>query len=453
MKKTMIRFFLAVLALMLIYIGFNRIDARALAVVEPLPPLPAGAFAPSNGYYRLWTLIEPETVDVETEAAILPYRRLFDPAFDNDKFIGEWDQEKYKSKFRLPEYRKEYNFLSRTNWEWSQVLTARAPLVRYQTEYPFMFDRYERMTDCERFVDFTTMRVDAPIPNLLAWLHHVRASVALDILRAHDGDWPGAAAHLLRHLRFANRAVRGSRMLITNLVGKAAARQILWGLNVLMNQKECPRELVQAIFSSTPPLSYGEFGSEIPFRAEARIPMEYEFQQKKGFFQLLAYKLFYQKNRTNNIRERYMKELITLEKTPPVQWDQGSLREAPMHASGAFWWLQNPVGKKLLDAFGPNFMTVIYKSYALKAHYDMVHIAADLHLHYDPSRPIGETLDRLASYQELLDLCSGKPYKWDEAKQILYSIGIDRVDNGGETLDFSKIRGSDYTLPVILYMK
>ena len=48
----------------------------------------AEAFEKTNGYYRLWTLIEPKGADIETDSAILPYRRLFDPAFDNDRYIN-----------------------------------------------------------------------------------------------------------------------------------------------------------------------------------------------------------------------------------------------------------------------------------------------------------------------------------------------------------------------------
>ncbi len=123
-------------------------------------------------------------------------------------------------------------------------------------------------------------------------------------------------------------------------------------------------------------------------------------------------------------------------------------------STGAFWWLQNMVGKVLLDvANSDNFIGMVYKSYMLKTSHDMVHIAADLHRSYDPARPVQAQLNDLASYRELLDPCSGKPYIWNEAKQILYSIGIDRRDNQGDTRNYETWQDSDYALPVTLYVK
>ena len=69
---------------------------------------------------------------------------------------------------------------------------------------------------------------------------------------------------------------------------------------------------------------------------------------------------------------------------------------------------------------------------------------------YDPAKSVQENLDLLASYQTV-DPCSGKPYIWNEDKQILYSIGIDRVDGGG-TYDRETIR-TDVVLPCVLYLR
>ena len=103
MKKIMIRVLLVLLALIVGYLVFNQIDARAISIQVGEPPaLAAEAFEKTNGYYRLWTLIEPKEVDIENDATILPYRRLFDPAFDNDRYIKEFRTEKYKKKYQQP---------------------------------------------------------------------------------------------------------------------------------------------------------------------------------------------------------------------------------------------------------------------------------------------------------------------------------------------------------------
>jgi hypothetical protein len=77
-----------------------------------------------------------------------------------------------------------------------------------------------------------------------------------------------------------------------------------------------------------------------------------------------------------------------------------------------------------------------------------------LHLNYTPGKPVREILNGLKTYQTLLDPGSGKPYIWNEQRQLLYSIGFDREDNGGgETNFYKQIEGVDYAAPVILFLK
>jgi hypothetical protein len=448
MKKIIIRVALALLVLIVGYLAFNQIDARPVAPALAAPPAPAPeAFEKTNGFYRLWTLTEPKDVDIETDAAILPYRRLFDPAYENDRYIKEFNSEQYKKKYKNPAEVMKALQVMRVGNDWLPVFNQyREQLKKAGEEYDFMLARYEKLIDCERFVDFTLIRADSPIPNLLDWLHTAKLSIALDSMAAQDGNAPEAAAHLLRHLRFATRVIPNSRTTITNLIAKAVARMSIWALNSIMNREDCPPEVFATILENTPTLAYGEFGSRFPLACETYWIPELDLSAVK-------YKLFFQKNRTHNISMRYMEGIIRYEETPPHLWSE-DIQGLPKQAQGAFWWLQNPLGKKDLDAFpADNFIVVIYKSYALKTSYDMLHIAADLHRGYNPARSVQSQLNDLPSYRELLDPCSGKPYVWNEAKQILYSIGIDRRDNQGDTRDYQTWKDSDYVLPVILYVK
>ena len=315
-----------------------------------------------------------------------------------------------------------------------------------------MLARYEKLIHCESFIDFTLIRADSPIPNLLAWLHTAKLSIALDVMAAQNGGSRQAVAHLLSHLRFATRVIPDSRTLITNLVAKAVARMSIWALNDIMNQKDCPPEVFSLVLDNTPLLPYEEFGSRFPFTCETYWVSELDFSAT-NWLSAIGHKLFFQKNRTRNIRIRYMEEIIRYEETPPHLWNK-DIQAIPKQAQGTFWWLQNPLGKIYLDTMTmENFITVIYKSWALKATHDMLHIAADLHSKFNPARSIQSQLNDLPSYRELLDPCSGKPYVWNEAKQILYSIGIDRRDNRGDTRDYQDWQDSDYALPIISFVK
>ena len=79
--------------------------------------------------------------------------------------------------------------------------------------------------------------------------------------------------------------------------------------------------------------------------------------------------------------------------------------------------------------------------------YDLVRISAALHLEDNPGEPVEKVLERLPAYKTI-DPCSGKPYKWHPQKRMLYSIGTDRMDNGG-VMDW-KTATSDFALPVRL---
>jgi hypothetical protein len=455
MKKIMIRVLLVLLAIIVGYLVFNQIDARPNQSKLSVPPVASDAFEKSNGYYRLWTLIEPRDVDIESDATILPYRRLFDPAFDNDRYIKEFNftWKKYKENYKVPKELEQVFTAMRVGGDWLPVLNKYQDQIKKAgVEYGFMLARYEKLINCESFIDFSLVRTDTPIPNLLAWLHMAKLSIALDIMAAQNGNAPGAAAHLLRHLYFATKVIPNSRTLITNLIGKAVARMSVWALNDIMNQKDCPPDLYQTVLEGTPTLPYEEFGSRFPFTCEAYWISSLDLSTM-NWFSAIKHKLFFQKNRTRNIRIAYMERIIRCEEIPPHLWNE-DIQGLPKQAQGAFWWLQNPLGKKALDATAiDNFTAVIYKSWALKTAHDMLHIAADLHRSFDQTRSVQTQLNDLPSYRELLDPCSGKPYVWNEAKQILYSIGIDRRDNQGDTKDYQDWQDSDYVLPVITFVK
>ncbi|MCK4944370.1 MAG: hypothetical protein KAS65_12380, partial [Candidatus Aminicenantes bacterium] len=69
-------------------------------------------------------------------------------------------------------------------------------------------------------------------------------------------------------------------------------------------------------------------------------------------------------------------------------------------------------------------------------------------LYYQPGTPVRQILKGLESYKTV-DPCSGSPYIWNSEKQILYSLGVDRDDDGG-TYSYNTYYDTDYILPVIL---
>jgi hypothetical protein len=129
---------------------------------------------------------------------------------------------------------------------------------------------------------------------------------------------------------------------------------------------------------------------------------------------------------------------------------QQVLSPRPSRKGGFFWWLRNPVGKIVLDMAAANLGAIVFKSHRVKSLYDMTRISAELHLRYDPGKSVQENLNLLATYQTM-DPCSGKPYIWNDEKQVLYSVGFDRVDGGG-LYDRTTVQ-TDIVLPCVLYIR
>jgi len=96
----------------------------------------------------------------------------------------------------------------------------------------------------------------------------------------------------------------------------------------------------------------------------------------------------------------------------------------------------------------PNISRVIANTYRTRAYYEMTRILAEFQMNYSADKRAAGILKGLESYQKLHDPCSGKPYAWNNEKKVLYSIGADRVDNGGIYVPNTKI-GTDFAIPVV----
>jgi hypothetical protein len=163
----------------------------------------------------------------------------------------------------------------------------------------------------------------------------------------------------------------------------------------------------------------------------------------------LSHAFFLQENRTVGYMNRFIKKIKYLDETPPHRWQTGSTVTLTgiVKAPEVFSWLINPAGKSIYHSYRYKYFNMISQAHQTRALYDLVRISAEFHLEDNPGEPVEEVLERLAAYKTI-DRCSGKPYKWNPQKRILYSIGTDRRDNGG-VMD-CKTTTSDFALPVRL---
>ena len=461
-----------ILVLVVVYVVFNQFDIGEFKSEFSKDDLPPVSFDTNNGYYLMMTLAEPRETDIMSESVVMKYRKLFDPQYDNKKYLAEWDAEEYKKPFQKDlEYIR--SVLRKTiragnNWidgftnlefDWNQsVLNGRKEIREVETRFNVYLDRYQRLIDNEVYEDFSPLCPVFVTPHLLSWIQVGRLYMVVNMLEALEGDWDKGVRNLLAHLDFTKRNIRGSRLVINNLVGKAMARNTLNALVSLMNREECPREIYRTILDGMPPASMDDFGTRKSFIFEclAFTPMEgwtdLLYKDLNGFNRFIV-RLFFQENRTRKFIHDYATTFLRLEQTPPYKWDSqlGKRQEDYQPPKGFFWWLQNPAGKIAAKESLVNGLAFVVKAYQAKILYDLTRISAELHLEYDPHKPVMETLKKLETYKTP-DPTTGKPYVWHEQKQRLYSFGTDRDDDDGK-MDYGNPLDSDFAIPVILYVK
>ncbi len=457
------------MVLLILWIVINRLDAPKIKGEFSLPrPTPAH-FGKYNGFYRLWTLSEAPRVDVESDRTVMKYRHLFDPRFDNDKYLQSWDHKAYRETYRQYLYRRNAILKERVHALdinikpdvslAREIDISRDRVLKLRDEYSVFLERYQKLLECRIFQDMTLPRHYSPIPNLLAWLHVSKLYDWLTVLEGLEGNWEPAVDRLIKHIDFVKRALKGTRVLLINLVAKGVMRYSLQCLASLMNQRECPKEVFQMVLTRLSPITIKEMGTKKAFQADYLSLADFidkkHYLSSENLILKIISALFFQRNRTKKYFFEPYQEMIALEKQPPYQWKTGLgeiRKKYSKKKKGFFRWIQNPCGKFIAEKIAiPNLLSVIHKTYHTKTLIDMIRISAELHLRFDPDQPLDNILRGLDTYK-VNDPCSGKPYIWNGKKQILYSLGVDRDDDGGR-FSYNTYYDTDYILPVILNKK
>lgn len=463
MKKIII----IILAILLIAIAglvlLNRFDQPLNPDAYTLNDLPAVSFRSSNGYYILWGLSEPEAVDVQSEEYMEPFRKLFDPAARDKKFLETFDINPYRVKFgTYVKTIRKLRFPYRLKDDWAKVLNPQLDkLEEVKETCAFLLKRYRALIDSPVVEDFTYPGFSAPVPNLLALLLTAKLYTTVSTAKALKGQWQEGAADLLAQVNFARRFISHARPHVNNLIGKAVLTLSLQGLVSLLNHAQCPEAVYLQVIEGLPPLKHREYGNRNSFIFECLRVFEFlddsshqersriggRSLRKPGF----PGTLFLQTNATKNYFHDYYSRAAAYDRQEPYLWESDPLQElkevVEAKTRGFSWRFKNPVGKNLFTTAANNVGTAIFMSNRLRCRFEMVRILAEFQLKYSPGKKVPDVLEQLESYK-LPDPFSGKPYRWNSKQKVLYSIGIDGVDDGGvEKLGSLK---TDIVIPVVL---
>jgi len=440
MKKIIFRIIMVLIALPILYIIFNQFDSKEVQSeffgksYEEIFCKPD--YSKSNGYYRLYTLTEPKDVDTESDEVYMRYRKLHDPKFDNKKYVIEskkWKKSDFIVKYNniTKKYKNADDWFTQSRKNSSgwckRLLRDKENISKLKTISSVYLKRYQKLIESEVYEDIINLNniffeeqnkeydviEYSTLPNLLLWLKLGKTYNVIHALDAMEGNWERGMENLINHINFLRKGGKTNKILITNLINKAIMRMTIITINNLLNNKNCPKEMSELVLNM-PDIKYEEYGSKSSFIAETVFLMGKMFsndsllKKEIGFF----YSFLLQKNRTLEILNNGIRKLLYFDKTSPYLWTEKFVI-LPELKKDFFWWLQNPAGKTFIKNNWANLKRVVSHDFELKAMFDMLKISAELRLKFTGEKPVKEVLKELKTYNSLIDLCSGKPYKWN----------------------------------------
>ncbi|MCP4150547.1 MAG: hypothetical protein GY757_22565 [bacterium] len=417
--------------------------------------LPPANFHKNNGFYKIVTLAEPRDVGVENQEILDKYRDIFsrksgDNYEDEDTEVwGDPQSVTYtETKEKDKALARATQFPDLFSRDLVKLLKSRkAVILKQKQENSYLLKRYEKLINSRIVEDFLSPALTIPYMRIMLIAN--RFYTAVKILEALEGDWTPAIQGLLTQLSFSRKLMKGSREIDSNFIGKAIQRNTLWALWSLMNLKECPKHVYPRVYEGMPELTFEDIrlgktliGAYLYLidRINGDITMSgRELNKIYAYFCI-------QTNRTRKYFLETTNKLIKYDKIPLYKWEV-TFRDLapPRYRSGKFWWFRNAAGKTITDWMQFRIHYLIYRVYQNKAYYDLTRLAAQLHQETDTDKTAKEILSGLEAYKTI-DLCSGKPYKWNRTQGLLYCVGMDGKDNNGH-FKRRTAAGSDFSIP------
>jgi hypothetical protein len=441
MKKILLVLFIILLAAIAAFVAINLKDQSLNPDAFTLADLPPLNFEVSNGYYIVYWLAEPEEVDLQSDAYIKPIREYYNSTSlremlkhnDLSLSIPAYYKWPYKELLRQIKFPGNYqiDLIGHLAPQWELV-----EKVGQKLKLPLKL--WRKLLECEVVQDFCLPYWGASWPTLMPVWHLARFYPCLALKKAVEGNWQEGAADLLAQVELGKKFNTNSRGMVNTQIGRAIIYSSLHGLISMLNHPECPETVVKQILDGLPPIKYREYGNHNAFIAEgifysSGVDFRQIVHEEEGVG--LLEKLLFQVNTTKNYYYDLYSKSIAYDRQDPYLWklDPGVELQAFVDSKkkGFLNKFKNYFGKK---SFVINVRFSIYselfKSNRLRAYYMMTRILAELRLKYTEGRDIQEVLAELAAYK-VMDPCSGKPFILNKKSWVLYSIGIDKKDQGG----------------------
>jgi hypothetical protein len=489
-------------AFILFFFSLNLFDSRPEpGLATPISPggekpaerekLLAALLESGNGFFLIWGFAEPAETDLQTPVFRAQVLELINAPSKNYLFRSRYSQ-----------WLTRLNTSYRQNWQGANFYfpqlqdedictyfgSRRGQIAERLERFALPLQRYRQVLLAADLEDFTPLGWEFPTRSILLATYMARLFAASRVQAALDGDWRQAGDDLLDAAAAGFKLIGCGRTMAVNSLGKTMVELSLRSLASLFNRSDFPPETMRLILERLPGRPIGEFGTTAvrtsawmgfalalervkkdrvvdPFLLKDYFHNPADFYVLERFVAISGPRLFaavhaltaffLKKNESTAALRAFWEGVGRLEETPPFLWRSGSrpsFRLGTTMDLGPLWWLRNPLGKMMVRSAVPFTWPVlqhyIYRSQGLKVRYDLTRLLARARLLAGRNTGLDQTgLERMLASAFERDPFSGSPFLFSRELGMLYSVGPDRVDNGGREQP-ALMRDSDIAVPI-----
>jgi len=291
-------------------------------------------------------------------------------------------------------------------------------------------ERYEKLLGYKRYEEAWdyVVRLDAQLPSYTGVIAAQRAHLLRAVLALNAGNVEDALGMVERDMAFQRVMLAGARTLIGKMVANALLmRDLALVMDMLQQQAPALKPHAARLAAMTPALDRNALRMDTAFEAEfGWVKQAYASPDAArsaglgGLFETMGISLFYKKNATLNKAYEVYSGMATASQKSAAGFTE-EWRKLPTMSGARPWWdyIDNPVGKILLDVGMPSFDGYVLRMHDLDALNRLTGLRIAM-LEADVSAEHAATFVA-KSDARFHDPYTGKPMAWDaSAKQLSF---------------------------------
>ncbi|WFB36619.1 hypothetical protein P3T73_02440 [Kiritimatiellota bacterium B12222] len=348
---------------------------------------------------------------------------------------------------------EEQNDLIQSYWERGENAEAFAELMAENESMITLLKQGVKKESCQP--PEITSYADL-MPYSHEWLSMGKFLVGSSKWLREEGQWEEAVDRALLAASFGNLIMQAPESLIQYLVGVAQVNLAMTELRELSFQEQCRSEdllrIAEALENLTAPEQAGIVAMKQEFKVIQHTLGDFEKEQMTwGFIESLNSSAssslvskikipgyFFRPNQTEQIFAAFFTIGIENFAKPYAERKEDGLDNLLKGSRGVKRLLQpNALGDLLVMILCPSFESIVKTTYKVSAEIRATQVLVALQLSRREQGSLPEKLELLVPvYLDTVpvDPFDGQPFRYDVERGILYSVGVNGVDDGGAEL-------------------